>query len=83
MWYTYILETQDTRLYTGITNDIDRRMKMHKNGKAARFTRIFRFKELLYTEECGEKRSDALKREREIKKFTREAKLKLIAESGI
>ena len=77
-WYVYILETKDKRLYTGITNDVDRRMIMHKEGKGARFTRIFGFKKFLYAEVCGKSRAQALKREREIKKFSREKKLALL-----
>ena len=56
---------------------------MHKNGKIARFARIFEFKEFLHSEECGIKRADVLKRECEIKKIIREKKLKLIVESRI
>ncbi|MDD3374533.1 MAG: GIY-YIG nuclease family protein [Candidatus Omnitrophica bacterium] len=78
MWYVYILETKDKRFYTGSTNDVDRRMKMHAEGKGARFTRIFGFKKLLYTEACGETRAEALKREREIKKLTKEKKVELV-----
>ena len=77
MWYVYILETKDGRLYTGTTNDISRRMEEHKDGKGGRFTRSFRFKGLLYTEEHPTK-SAALKRERQVQGWTRREKLALI-----
>jgi len=77
MWYVYILETKDGRLYTGTTNDIPHRMKEHKDGKGGRFTRSFRFKGLLYTEEHPDK-SSALKREKQIQGWTRRKKLALI-----
>ena len=50
MWYIYILETDDGRLYTGATNDVDRRFSAHQKGQGAKFTRIFGCKKLLYTE---------------------------------
>lgn len=78
MWYVYILEAGNGMLYTGITNDVERRMQMHEKGKGARFTRIFGFKELLYQEEQPTK-IDAIKRELEIKRWPRARKLKLIA----
>jgi putative endonuclease len=77
MWYVYILETKDGRLYTGTTNDIPRRMDEHKEGRGARFTRSFRFKGLLYTEEHPTK-SAALKREKQVQGWTRREKLALI-----
>ena len=76
-WQLYILETQDGRLYTGITNDIARRMAAHKSGQGARFTRSFKFKKLRYTEEHPDK-SSALKREKEIQRWNRRKKLTLI-----
>ena len=57
MWHVYILEIKDKRLYAGITNDVDRRMTMHKEGKGVRFTCIFGFKKFLYTEACGKSRA--------------------------
>ena len=77
MWYLYILETQDGSFYTGTTNDIERRMAEHKDGKGGHFTRSFKFKTLLYTEEHPHK-SSALKRERQIQGWTRKKKLALI-----
>jgi len=79
MWYVYILECEDGRLYTGITNNLERRMKKHKAGNGARFTRIFGFKKLLYSQKYLN-RSKALRRESEIKRWERHRKLALIKE---
>ena len=77
MWHVYILEAKDNRLYTGITNDLDHRMEMHKIGKGARFTRSFGFKKLRYFEDFSN-RSEALKREAEIKSWPKKEKITLI-----
>lgn len=80
-WYIYILETQDGRFYTGTTNDINRRISEHKEGKGGHFTQSFKFKDLLYTEEHTDQ-STALKRERQIQGWTRRKKLALIRVVG-
>jgi len=77
MWYVYILEANNGFFYTGITNDVERRMKAHKSGRGARFTKIFGFKQLLYQEPSGT-RVDALKREAHIKTWPKAKKLALI-----
>lgn len=79
MHYCYILKCADESLYTGYTNDIDKRVKAHNEGKGAKYTRNRRPVTLVYYEEFQEK-SDAMKREYEIKhKYSREQKLKLIS----
>jgi len=77
MWYVYIIECQNNKLYTGITNDVERRFKAHSRGKGAWFTRVFGVNKIVYTEEQPTK-SAAFVREREIKKLTRAEKLALI-----
>lgn len=77
MNYVYILKCKDETLYTGWTNDLEKRFKAHKEGKGAKYTRGRGPLELVYFEEYEEK-SSALKREYEIKKMKREDKLKLI-----
>ena len=77
MWFVYILECEDGRLYTGITKDIERRLKEHQAGKGGHFTKAFKVKEILYYEK-QETRSAALKREIIIKKLSRPEKMKLI-----
>ena len=77
-WYLYILRCGDNTLYTGITTDVEKRFEAHKSGKGAKYTRGRGPLELAYREECGT-HSDALKREAQIKKLTREQKQALIA----
>lgn len=76
-WSVYIVKCRDGRLYTGISNDVERRVAEHNKGKGCRFTRGRFPVKLVYQEECGAK-SAASKRELEIQSFTREKKLKLI-----
>ena len=61
-WFVYILECRDGSLYTGITNDIERRLQQHNDGTGARYTRSRRPVRLRYHEIC-ENRSAALLRE--------------------
>ncbi|MHB8055781.1 MAG: GIY-YIG nuclease family protein [Candidatus Aminicenantales bacterium] len=79
-WFLYILRCSDGSLYTGVTTDIDRRLKMHQEGKASRYTRTHRPVELVYREECGS-RSKALTRECAVKSLPRERKEKLLSEA--
>lgn len=76
----YILRCADDTLYTGITNNIDRRLKAHNKGTASKYTRVRRPVEMVYTE-VAENKSVALKRELQIKALPRKEKLALI-ESG-
>ena len=76
-WYLYILQCRDGTYYTGITDDIDRRLAAHNAGKGAKYTRGRGPVQLCYREECGN-HSAALKRELEIKALPREEKLNLI-----
>lgn len=77
-WFVYILECGDKSLYTGITNDIEKRLKAHNSGKGAKFTKYRCPVVLRYYEKVKDK-SSALKREIAIKKLTRQKKLNLIA----
>lgn len=81
MNYTYILKCSDNSLYTGWTTDIEKRVKSHNSGKGAKYTRG-RGPVLLKYFETFETRSEAMKRECEIKKLSREKKLKLISEGS-
>lgn len=78
--YIYILQTKNNQLYTGYTTNIERRFKEHQSGIGAKFTKAFGAKELLYHEEFKTK-SEALKREWEIKKMSRKQKWQLIEEN--
>ena len=73
----YILECNDGTLYTGWTNDIDKRFKAHNDGKGAKYTKGRRPLKLVYLEEL-ETKSEALKRGNKIKKMTKDKKRQLI-----
>ncbi len=75
-WIVYILECADQSLYTGITKNLDHRIKEHESGRGAKYTRGRAPFALLYTE-THSSRSQALKREAEIKTFSRATKLRL------
>ena len=74
---TYILKCNDNSLYTGWTNDIKHRLKMHNEGKGAKYTRGRGPVELVYLEEF-ETKQEAMSREAKIKRLTRKEKLLLI-----
>ena len=73
-WYVYILECQDESLYTGITNDLDKRMKTHKSGKGSKYVRSKGFKQLLHAIKAEDK-IDAAKTEYKIKQLERNDKI--------
>lgn len=73
----YILRCSDNTLYTGITNDLDRRVAMHNKGTGAKYTRSRGPVHVVYMERCADQ-SAALQREAAIKKLTRNEKLELI-----
>lgn len=77
----YILLCADGTLYTGWTNDIEKRLAAHNAGRGAKYTRGRRPVTLLYSEECASK-SEAMIREAAIKKLSREEKL-LLSEGKI
>ena len=77
MNYTYILKCRDNSLYTGWTNDIDKRLKAHNDGKGAKYTTSRRPVELIYYEKY-ETKEEAMKREYAIKHMTRRAKEELL-----
>lgn len=76
-WFLYILKCSDLSLYTGITNNIEKRFKMHSDGKAARYTRTRRPLEMVYQEPC-KTRTQALVREYAVKALPKQKKLALI-----
>jgi len=80
-WTVYILKCRDDSLYTGITNDLDRRLAAHNRGTASRYTRARKPVELAWSEPSVD-RSAALKREAEIKRMARTAKMELIHRSA-
>ncbi|HBJ2611804.1 TPA: GIY-YIG nuclease family protein [Clostridium botulinum] len=76
MAYVYIVECRDGTLYTGWTTDIERRVSQHNKGEGAKYTRARRPVVLKYFEEFDTNR-EAMKRECEIKKLSRQDKIKL------
>jgi len=75
-WVCYLLRCADDTLYCGITNDLGKRLAAHNAGEGAKYTRGRAPLTLVYRESCVDK-SAALKREREIKSFSRAKKLLL------
>lgn len=78
MNYTYLLKCADNSLYCGWTNELDRRIKAHNDGKGAKYTKGRRPVSLAYYEIFNTK-EEALRREAAIKKLSRKDKLELIA----
>lgn len=81
MWWVYILRCGDGTLYTGSTDDVERRLEAHRAGKGAKYTRGRGPLKLVYSEGCPD-RSAALRRECAVKRLTRQEKLRMIAERG-
>lgn len=79
MHYTYMVQCGDGTLYTGYTTDVVRRTKEHNRGKGAKYTRSRLPVSLVYYE-VHETKTDAMKREYDLKQLTRVEKLKLIEE---
>lgn len=77
-WSLYMLECSDGSFYTGVTNDLERRFKMHMSGRASRYTRTRLPVEMIYQEPCGT-RTEALVRECAVKSFPKKKKQELIA----
>ncbi len=77
MNYAYILRCCDGTLYSGWTNDLEKRLKSHNAGRGGKYTRSRLPVELVYFEEF-ETKSDAMRREYQLKQLSREQKLKLI-----
>ncbi len=79
-WILYIVECSDGSLYTGVTNDLERRIQQHNEGVASRYTRSRRPVHLRYHEVC-QSRQHALIRECAVKLMSRAEKRALIASS--
>jgi putative endonuclease len=73
-WQVYLLECSDYTLYTGITNNLDKRMQTHKQGEGSKYVKRKGFGRLLYTINA-ENRSDASKIEYKVKKLPRNQKI--------
>lgn len=75
--YTYMVECSDGSFYTGWTNDLEKRIKAHNEKKGAKYTRSRTPVRLVYYEAFMEKQ-DAMRREYEIKQYSRREKEALI-----
>lgn len=80
MYYVYILTTQNNRvLYTGVTNDLQRRLYEHRHSLVSGFTKTYNVHKLVYYDATLDVRA-AISREKQIKGWTREKKVRLISE---
>ena len=77
MWFVYVLECRDDSLYTGYSDDVEKRFIEHQAGKGGRYTRSHKPIKVVYAEQLSTK-SEALKREFEIKSWSREKKINLL-----
>ena len=80
-YYFYILKCKDCTLYCGIAKDLDKRLSMHNAGKGSAYVRSRRGGKFVYSESC-KNLSRALKREIEVKKWTRVRKLLLVSQKA-
>lgn len=76
-YYVYIILTVNNKLYCGYTDDVEKRYRMHKEGKGAKFTKANKPFKLVYTKEFNTK-TEAQREEYRIKQLTRKQKEKLI-----
>ena len=78
-WWVYIVQCADRTYYTGISPDVDRRVRLHNEGKGAKYTAARRPVVIVYSEKLTD-RSTASKREAAIKRLSRQEKERLIHE---
>lgn len=77
MWHVYLLLCEDGSIYTGITQDVERRLNEHRTSQGSKHTRDHGVEKLLHTEEFNT-RSEARARESQIKGWRKEKKVNLI-----
>lgn len=75
-WFLYIIECRTSELYVGIAKNVKKRVALHDQGRACRYTKFRRPVTLVHQELCGSYH-EARTREREVKKFSRSKKLAL------
>ncbi len=81
IWSVYMLECADGTIYTGISNDVEKRISDHNKSKGAKYTRSRLPVVCLATWRCGT-RSEASKEEYRVKKLTKLQKIRLIEEKN-
>ncbi len=79
-WWVYVVECESGVWYTGVSNDVEKRFKMHAEGKGAKFFRLHRPLRIAAARACSSK-SEALKAEAALKQLEREAKARWITEN--
>src|SRR5216117_1557955 len=80
-YYVYIMASRSRVLYTGVTNDLVRRVEEHKRGLTAGFTSRYRVSRLVYFEQFGDVR-DTIAREKQLKGWVRARKMRLIEQKN-
>ncbi len=80
VWFVYIVSCCDNSLYTGVSNNLTKRVAAHNSKKGAKYTRSRVPVSLVYSEEY-ETQSAALRREHQIKKLSRTQKIELIGKN--
>jgi putative endonuclease len=76
-YYVYIILCKDSSYYTGYAENVKRRLEQHKKGQGARYTRMHEPEKIVYVEEF-DSRSEAMKREQEIKSLSHRKKQQLV-----
>src|SRR6266581_7070365 len=76
-WVYIVTNSSLTSLYTGVTNDLTRRLMEHRRNEADTFTSRYRITRLVYAEEA-QQILDAIAREKQIKRWRREKKVALV-----
>lgn len=78
-WCIYLLECGDGSYYTGVSNDVDKRMKAHAEGKGSKYVYRKGFRKLLFVKPC-ESKSEACKFEYAVKQLSRNEKVEWFKE---
>jgi putative endonuclease len=78
-YYVYLVSCNDNTLYCGYSNNVEKRVDTHNKSLGSKYTKTRLPVRLVYTE-CFDTKSEAMKREYQIKQLTRQQKLKLIRE---
>jgi len=82
MWFVYVIKCVDKSLYTGYTNNLEKRFEKHKLGKGSKYVRSHKPEKIVYIEKHN-KKIIALRREREIKKLTHREKIEFIESKNL
>jgi len=81
VYYVYILANRSKTLYVGVTNNLARRIHEHREGLGSRFVSKYAIHRLVHVE-CAPNPRDAIAREKQLKRWSRQKKIALIEESN-